>query len=79
MALLTQRERVAAAGVPVYEYEYELDSTRGRKRVLNAVCVWQSKLYILNAVTKCGKEQGQCKEDVLATLRGVMGTFELAG
>lgn len=76
MSLLEQRERAAAVGVPVYEYEYELDSTRGRKRVLNAVAVRGSKLYILNAVTKCAKD-GQCNEDVVDQLRRVMATFEL--
>lgn len=77
MALLAQRERVATVGVPVYEYEYELDSTRGRKRVLNSVAVQGGKLFILNAVVKCGKEQGQCNEDAVAELRAIASTFEL--
>lgn len=29
-------------------YEYDLDSTRGRKRIFNTVTIVNSKLYILN-------------------------------
>ncbi len=67
--------------IPVYEYEYELNSTRGRKRVLNSVAVCNGKLYILNATTKCrggGGEVGEaCDGRVVQVLRDVMATFQL--
>lgn len=39
----------------MYDFEYDLDSTRGRKRILNTVTIYRSKLYILNAQYKCEK------------------------
>jgi hypothetical protein len=38
---------------------YELDSTRGRKRILNTVTIYRGRLYIVNAVYKCDKQQQQ--------------------
>jgi hypothetical protein len=34
------------AGALLYDYEYELDSTRGRKRILNTVTIYDSKLFV---------------------------------
>jgi len=44
-----------AAAVRYYCYEYDLDSTRGRKRILNVVTIAGSRLYIVNGQVKCGK------------------------
>jgi len=36
--MLSESERqVRSGGVPVYDFLYELDSTRGRKRILSSV------------------------------------------
>jgi cell pole-organizing protein PopZ len=44
--VLASRERQTASGAAVYEIDYLLDSSRGRKRVLNAVCITNATLYI---------------------------------
>lgn len=43
------------SGVTIYDFEYELDSTRGRKRVLNSVAISRRQLYIVNGNAKCDK------------------------
>lgn len=54
--LLSSSARVgASSGALLYDYEYELESTRGRKRVLNTVAIASAKLYILN-----GQVRGTC-------------------
>ncbi|KAL5982750.1 hypothetical protein ACLOJK_016826 [Asimina triloba] len=42
-------ERLGNGGLPVYEFEYKLDSTRGgMKRIFSAAFVASKKLYLLN-------------------------------
>lgn len=43
MSLVSSSERQGGAGAKLYEYEYELDSTRGRKRILNTVTIFNSR------------------------------------
>ncbi|PNW72184.1 hypothetical protein CHLRE_16g678851v5 [Chlamydomonas reinhardtii] len=78
VSLVSSSERQGGAGAKLYEYEYELDSTRGRKRILNTVTIFNSRLYILNAAYKCEKEA--CGEESLAgvqLLRRVAATFDV--
>lgn len=64
--LLRQAARKGAnSGVTVYDYEYELDSTRGRKRVLSTVAIANRKLYIVNGTAKC--EGGSCSGPAVET------------
>jgi hypothetical protein len=44
--VLSSRERRAASGATLYEIDYLLDSSRGKKRVINAVCIDAATLYI---------------------------------
>jgi hypothetical protein len=44
--VLRARARTSAAGAPLYEIDYLLDSSRGKKRVLTAVCIDAATLYI---------------------------------
>jgi hypothetical protein len=37
--LLSSRQRAGAGGATLYEYEYEIATTRGRKRIVNAVSI----------------------------------------
>ena len=67
--LLSSGERTGAAGARLYCYEYELDSTRGRKRVLDAVTIFSSRLYILSATAKCGKEACGAGDEAAAGVR----------
>ena len=78
--MLAQSSRQGTAGATLYAYEYNLDSTRGQKRILNTVTITGSKLYILNAQYKCAKE-GPCEggpeaDGVLGVLRQVAGSFD---
>lgn len=41
--------------VTIYDFEYELESTRGRKRILNSVAISRRQLYIVNGAAKCEK------------------------
>lgn len=63
-----------------YEFEYEVDSTRGKKRLLAAVTVAGSKLHILNASVGCGKgETATCAplEADLQRLRRAIASFDV--
>jgi len=88
--LIKQYTRTSAGstGALLYCYEYELNSTRGLKRILNTVTIYDSRLYILNAQYKCekvkeegGVTSGGCDAEsgpaTLALLRGVADSFEV--
>ncbi|GIL79873.1 hypothetical protein Vretifemale_9042 [Volvox reticuliferus] len=78
VVLLASSQRVGTSGATLYEYEYELDSTRGRKRIFNTVTIFNARLYILNASYKCDKEgcAGGLESDV-QLLRQVAATFDV--
>ncbi|XP_008781625.2 psbP domain-containing protein 2, chloroplastic [Phoenix dactylifera] len=47
--VLSVAERLGHSGLPVYEFEYKVDSTRGgMKRIFSAAFVASRKLYLLN-------------------------------
>ncbi|GFR47895.1 hypothetical protein Agub_g9642 [Astrephomene gubernaculifera] len=78
VALLSASSRRGAAGATLYEYEYELNSTRGRKRILNTVTIFKSRLYILNAAYSCGREAcGEAAQGGVQLLRRVAATFDV--
>lgn len=87
VTLVRQYTKVSTggSGALLYCYEYELDSTRGLKRILNTVTIYDSRLYILNGSCKCEKKgeggQGGCDAGegpaTLALLRAVADTFEV--
>lgn len=77
--LLTSGSRTLDSGVILYDYEYEIESTRGRKRILNSVTIAKSKLYIFNAQVKCGKESCSGQDlDLVSELRRIALTFYVA-
>lgn len=49
----------------VYDFVYELDTTRGRKRLVNTVTIVDAKLYIVNGAVGCGKAPA-CGPDAAA-------------
>lgn len=74
--LKTQKVRRQSNGAILYDYEYELDSTRGRKRILNTVTIIASKLFIVNAQYKCGKEAfSDADEAAVKVLREIVASF----
>jgi hypothetical protein len=64
VAMVSAAARTAPFGT-VYDFVYELDSTRGRKQLVNAVTIVDSKLYIVNGAVGCGKVEA-CSPDVAA-------------
>ncbi|URD78844.1 Lipase (class 3) [Musa troglodytarum] len=47
--LISVDERLGHSGLPIYEFEYQIDSTRGgMKRIFSAAFVSSRKLYLLN-------------------------------
>lgn len=77
--LLRKTSRRLDSGATLYDYEYELDSTRGRKRILNSVTIVKSKLYILNAQHKCEKEGcSDADNAAVAELRRIADSFSVA-
>lgn len=47
--VLSVAQRLGHSGLPVYEFEYKVDSTRGgMKRIFSAAFVASRKLYLLN-------------------------------
>lgn len=76
--MVAQSSRPGSGGALLYDFEYELSSTRGRKRILNTVTIYDSKLFIVNANAKCGKEA--CSEEneaTVALLRSVARSFDV--
>ena len=78
MEILEQSSSTQDNGALQYVYEYELNSTRGRKRIVNAVTIWKSKLYIVNAQHKCEKDAcADMDESLVAVLTESVSTFKL--
>lgn len=76
--MISQDTRAGSDDSLLYDFEYELDSTRGRKRILNTVTIYKSKLYILNGNLKCSKEGcGDDNQAGIAVLRQVAGSFDV--
>lgn len=73
--LLQSYTRTLSTGVEAYCYEYDLNSTRGRKRVLNVVTISNSQLYIVNAQCKCTDEG--CPTSIIEQLRHICASFDL--
>ncbi|XP_078434106.1 photosystem II reaction center PsbP family protein [Wolffia australiana] len=73
--MLTFAERVAARDLPVYEFEYTVDSSRGGpKRIFSAVFVDARKLYILN-ITVSDKPESPLSIDERTMLEKVLRSF----
>lgn len=75
---MQESSRRGKSGTLIYDIEYELDSTRGRKRILSSVGIAQKKLYIVNANLKCdaaGCTESDSKD--IAVLRQIASTFDV--
>lgn len=76
--ILSQRSRTGAtSGATIYDFEYELESTRGRKRILSTVSIASRKLYIVNASVTCDKASCVGVEGAAAALREVCASFDV--
>ena len=77
--MVSESTRRGKGGTLIYDIEYELDSTRGRKRILSTVGIAQKKLFIVNGNVKCAASE--CTESDskdIAVLRNVASTFDIS-
>lgn len=72
--LLTSDSLTLTSGDTAYTFEYDLNSTRGRKRILNLVTISKARLYIVNGQCKCVEA---CPEDAVEQLRSIVSSFKL--
>ena len=76
--LLNESQRVAAeSGTLMYDLEYELDSTRGRKRFLSTVAVKNKKLYIVNGTYKCGEDLCNDARPTVKIMQAMLKSFDV--
>lgn len=69
------------SGVQAYDYEYEVGTTRGTKRILSRVCIRDKTLYVVNGTLSCGKVDAcQFDEDdnrILQLMRQSVESFNV--
>ncbi|CAI5461667.1 unnamed protein product [Closterium sp. Yama58-4] len=76
--ILSQRTKELAGGIPLYQIEYALASTRGSKRILTAVTIADRKLYIVN-IAVADSESEPVDLTTLGLLRRALDSFALLG
>ena len=62
----------ASTGASIYDFEYRLDSTRGKKYVLSTVSISRNQLYILNVNLK-----GEPDDARVNSMRAAVARFDL--
>ena len=77
VALIQESSRRGKSGTLIYDIEYELNSTRGRKRILSTVGIANKKLFIVNGNFKCSANGCSEQDTSVATLRQVASTFDV--
>ena len=71
-------ERPGQGGLQVYEFEYEVDSTRGgMKRIFSAAFVASKKLYLVN-ITHSDKPESPLNSNTRIMLEQVLHSFDAA-
>lgn len=76
--LLNESQRTASeSGTLMYDLEYELDSTRGRKRFLSTVAVKNKKLYIVNGTFKCGEDLCNDARPAVKIMQAMLRSFDV--
>lgn len=76
--LLNESQRTASeSGTLMYDLEYELDSTRGRKRFLSTVAVRNKKLYIVNGTFKCGEDLCNDARPAVKIMQAMLRSFDV--
>lgn len=65
-----------ASGSLAYDYQYEIQTTRGTKRILSRVCIRNGELFVVNGSISCGKV-GKCDIDppLLDTMSRSVSSF----
>ena len=71
-------ERLGHGGLPVYEFEYTVDSTRGgMKRIFSAAFVASKKLYLLN-ISHSDRADNPLDSETRMVLEQVLHSFDAA-
>lgn len=77
VTLISESSRKGKSGTLIYDIEYELDSTRGRKRILSTVGIAKKKLFIVNGNIKCDATGCSADDRDILLLRQVASTFDV--
>jgi hypothetical protein len=79
--MLSASRRTGETGTLLYTYDYDLDTTRGRKRIISTVAVAEGKLFILNGTMKCAGAEPGCAPlggpEVAKVVRAAAETFDV--
>ncbi|EIE21918.1 Mog1p/PsbP-like protein [Coccomyxa subellipsoidea C-169] len=79
--LLSSASRRGENGTLIYSYDYKLDTSRGKKRVISTVAVAGQKLYILNGTVKCSKPGPDCSPlggpGVVESVQAASSSFDI--
>ncbi|KAJ7522795.1 hypothetical protein O6H91_18G026900 [Diphasiastrum complanatum] len=75
-SLIAIKERLMSDNIPLYEYEYKLDSSRGMKRVFGAVTIASKKLYILNVAYMDSPEMS-LSPSISQKLQAIVASFDV--
>jgi len=71
-------ERSGHGGLPVYEFRYTVDSTRGgMRRIFSAAFVASSKLYLLN-IAHSDRPDNPLESETRMVLEQVLHSFDTA-
>ena len=80
-SMLSTAQRRGTNGTLMYTYDYRIDTTRGRKRIISTVAVAQQKLYILNGTIKCSAGGTDCEPlggaDAVAAIQAAAQSFDV--
>lgn len=76
--VISVAERPGKGGLQIYEFEYQLDSTRGgMKRIFSAAFVASKKLYLLNIIHS-DKPESPLDPHKRVVLEQVLHSFDAA-
>ncbi|WOL11837.1 psbP domain-containing protein 2, chloroplastic [Canna indica] len=74
--LISVNERLGHSGLPIYEFEYLVDSTRGgMKRIFSAAFVASRKLYLLN-IAYSDRSENPLDNETRVTLEQIIHSFD---
>lgn len=75
--LFEESSKFGGNGALLYFYDYEINTTRARKRIITAVSIFNSNLFIVTGTCKCPKAAcGVEEEGVVALLKKCVDSFD---
>lgn len=77
LSVFEESSKLGRSGALLYSYDYEISTTRARKRIITAVTIFNSKLFIVTGTCKCPKAAcGVEEEGVVASLKECVDSFD---